>query len=108
MNYKNYIKQAVKISTLLPKVFKQLKKKNGGILLDIKLNWENILDANLNSVCFAHSLKKVNNKNILTISSDQNNILELSYSSDTIKEKINKFYNSPIIDEIKFKKFLQN
>jgi len=47
-------------------------------------------------------------KNILTISSDQNNILELSYSSDTIKEKINKFYNSPIIDEIKFKKFLQN
>ena len=79
-----------------------------GILLDIKLNWENILDANLNSVCFAHSLKKINNKNILTISSDQNNILELSYSSDTIKEKINKFYNSPIIDEIKFKKFLQN
>ena len=107
MNYKNYIKQPVKISTLLPKVFKHLKKKDGGILLDIKLKWEKILGPKLSSLCFAYSLRKNNNKNVLFITSDDD-ILELSYSSDKIKEKINNFYNSPIIDEIKFKKFLQN
>ena len=103
-----YNKNPVRISTLLPKVFKPLRKKHGGVLLEIKFNWEKILDSELSSICFANSLKKINDKNILIITSDKNNILELSYSSDKIKEKINNFFNSPIIDQIKFKKFLQN
>lgn len=103
-----YNKHPVRISTLLPKVFKPLRKKHGGVLLEIKFNWEKILDSELSSICFANSLKKINDKNILIITSDKNNILELSYSSDKIKEKINNFFNSPIIDQIKFKKFLQN
>jgi len=103
-----YSKHPVRISTLLPKVFKPLRKKYGGVLLDIKFNWEKIIDSELSSICFATSLKKINDKNVLIVTSDKNNILELSYSSDKIKEQINNFFNSPIIDQIKFKKFLQN
>ena len=53
MNRKNYIKNPVKISTLLPEVLKPLKKKNDGVLLEIKLNWEKILEPRFSSCCFA-------------------------------------------------------
>ena len=86
---------------------KPLKKKNGGVLLEIKLNWKKITGSKFSSVCFASSIKKINNKNILIIVSEKRNILELSYSSDQIREKINSFFNGTIIDEIKFKKSLQ-
>tara|TARA_B100000963_G_scaffold115376_1_gene100494 strand:- start:649 stop:975 length:327 start_codon:yes stop_codon:yes gene_type:complete len=108
MNYKNYIKNPVKISTLLPKVLKPLKKKNDGVLLEIKLYWEKILEPRLSSRCFASSLKKVNNTKILIITTDERNILELSYSSNEIKMQINEFFKSTVINEIKFKKSLQN
>ena len=108
MNHKNYIKNPVKISTLLPKVFKPLKKKNDGLLLEIKLNWEKILKPKLSSRCFASSLKKINNSKILIITTKERNILELSYSSDEIKMQINEFFKTTVINEIKFKKSLQN
>ena len=108
MNHKNYIKNPVKIATLLPKVFKPLKKKNDGLLLEIKLNWEKILKPELSSRCFASSLKKINNSKILIISTNERNILELSYSSDEIKMQINEFFKTTVINEIKFKKSLQN
>jgi len=108
MNYKNYIKNPVKISTLLPKVLKPLKKKNDGVLLEIKLYWEKILGPRLSSRCFATSLKKINNTQILIITTDERNILELSYSSNEIKMQINEFFKSTVINEIKFKKSLQN
>ena len=108
MNYKNYNKNPVKISTLLPKVFKPLKKKNNGMLLEIKLNWEKILEPRLSSCCFASSLKKINNTKILIITTNERNILELSYSSDEIKMQINDFFKTTVINEIKFKKTLQN
>ena len=108
MNHKNYIKNPVKIATLLPKVFKPLKKKNDGLLLEIKLNWEKILKPELNSRCFAYSLKKINNSKILIISTNERNILELSYSSDEIKMQINEFFKTTVINKIKFKKSLQN
>ena len=107
MNSENYNKFPVKIPTLLPKVFKELRKKNGSILLEIKMNWEEILEKEFSSVCFASSLKRINNKNILTIVSDDRNILELSYSANILKNKINNFFNGVIVDEIKFKKILQ-
>ena len=108
MNHKNYIKNPVKISTLLPKVFKHLKKKNDGLLLEIKLNWEKILKPELSSRCFAYSLRKINNSKILTITTNDRNILELSYSSNEIKMQINEFFKTTVINEIKFKKSLQN
>ena len=107
MNKKSYIKKPLRISNILPKVFKNLKKNNGTILLEIKMNWEKIVDQKYCHLCFVSSLKKINNKNILTVVSKSRSIMELSYSSIEIKEKINKYYNSRIIDEIKFKKVLQ-
>ena len=108
MSNKNNTKNPVKISTLLPKVFKPLKKKNDGILLEIKLNWEKILEPRLSSCCFASSLKKINNTKTLTITTDERKILELSYSSNAIKMQINEFFKATVINEIKFKKSLQN
>ena len=108
MNYKNYIKNPVKISTLLPKVLKPLKKKNDGVLLEIKLKWEKILEPRLSSRCFPSSLKKINNTKFLIITTDERNILELSYSSNEIKMQINEFFKATVINEIKFKKSLQN
>ncbi len=104
---KNYIKHPVKVATLLPKIFKPLKKRNGSILLEIKMNWDKILEPEFSRICFVSSLQRINNKNILTIVSEKRDILELSYSSNELKIKINNFFNSNIIDEIKFKKLLQ-
>ena len=108
MSYKNYIKNPIKVSTLLPKVFKPLKKKNSGLLLEIKLNWEKIIEPRISSCCFASSLKQINDIKILTITTDKRNILELSHSSDKIKMQINEFFKATVINEIKFKKSLQN
>ena len=108
MTYKNYIKNPIKVSTLLPKVFKPLKKKNSGLLLEIKLNWEKIIEPRISSCCFASSLKQINDIKILTITTDKRNILELSHSSDKIKMQINEFFKATVINEIKFKKSLQN
>jgi len=43
MNKKNYIKTPTRISNILPKVLQNLKKNNGTILLEIKMNWEKML-----------------------------------------------------------------
>ena len=96
MNQRNYIKHPVKISTLLPKVLKPLKKKNGSMLLELKMNWEKIIGSEISEICFVLTVKKINKKNILIIVSDDSNILELSYSSDEIKNKVNNFFLSRI------------
>ena len=87
---------------------KPLTKKNDGVLLEIKLKWEKILEPRLSSRCFPSSLKKTNNTKILIITTDERNILELSYSSNEIKMQINEFFKATVINEIKFKKSLQN
>ena len=107
MRQKNYIRYPVKISTLLPKVLKPLRRNNDGVLLEIKLNWDKIVDPKISSICFVYSLKKINNKTILTIVSDNRNIVELSYSSEEIKNNVNDFFDASIVNEIKFKKSLK-
>ena len=107
MSKKSYIKTPLKISNIIPNVLKNLKKNNGTLLLEIKMNWEIIVQQKYCDVCFVSSLKKINNKNILTVVSKTRCIMELSYSSNEIKEKINNYFNSTVIDEIKFKKVLQ-
>tara|TARA_B100000900_G_scaffold354393_1_gene323072 strand:- start:8 stop:334 length:327 start_codon:yes stop_codon:yes gene_type:complete len=108
MESRNYIKNPVKISTILPKVFKRLKKKNDGPLLEIKLNWEKIVTKKISSICFVSSLNIINNKKTLTIVSDSRKIQELSYSSKEIQDKINSYFSTTVVNEIKFKKSLQN
>ena len=107
MKQRNYIKYPVKVSTLLPKIFKPLRGKNDGILLEIKLNWDKIVEPSISSICFVYSLRKTNNTTTLTILSNKRNIHELSYSSNEIKSKVNNFFNATVINEIKFKKSLQ-
>ena len=108
MPRKNYNSSLSKISTLLPKVFKNLKKnsKNSSKLLELKMKWDDIIEDNISKDIFADSIKRLNNKNVLIIISKKPNLLEISYSSEMIKDKINKHFNECLIDNIKFKRSL--
>jgi len=108
MRRKNYNSSLSKISTLLPKVLKNLKKnsKNSSKLLELKMKWDDIIEDNISKDIFADSIKRLNNKNVLIIISKKPNLLEISYSSEMIKDKINKHFNECLIDNIKFKRSL--
>ena len=108
MRRKNYNSSLSKISTLLPKVLKNLKKtsKNSPKLLELKMKWDDIIEDNISKDIFADSIKRLNNKNVLIIISKKPNLLEISYSSEMIKDKINKHFNECLIDNIKFKRSL--
>ena len=81
--------KAKKISSLIPKIFKSLKKNAD--LLELKANWEEVVGKKFSSRCYVYSLKKINKKNILTIQSAENDLLELSYSSEILKKKLMRF-----------------
>ena len=108
MRRNNYNSSPSKISTLLPKVFKKLKKpnKNSSKLLELQMKWKDIIEDKISDDIFADSIKKLNNKNVLIIISKKPNLVEISYSSEMIKDKINKHFNESFIDNIKFKKSL--
>ena len=108
MRKKKYTPSLSKISTLLPKVFKKISKKgkNNSKILELKMNWEIILGEKLSKDIFVESLKKINNKNTLVIISNDIALLEISYSSEIIKNRINSYFNEPLIENIKFKKSL--
>ena len=84
MRRKNYNSSLSKISTLLPKVLKNLKKtsKNSSKLLELKMKWDDIIEDKISKDIFADSIKKLNNKNILIIISKKPNLVEISYSSE--------------------------
>ena len=107
MSSKRNINKPKKVSTLLPSIFKKLNKKNNNELLEIKVNWKKIIGDDLCEKCYVSTLKKVNNRNVLTIISESSEIFEISYSSDVIKKKINKYFLREVVDLIKFKKSLQ-
>jgi len=108
MRRKNYNSSLSKISTLLPKVLKNLKKtnKNSSKFLELKMKWDDIIEDNISKDIFADSIKRLNNKNVLIIISKKPNLIEISYSSEMIKDKINKHFNECLIDNIKFKRSL--
>lgn len=108
MRRNNYNSSLSKISTLLPKVLKNLKKtnKNSSKLLELKMKWKDIINNKISEDIFVDSIKKLNNKNVLIIISKKPNLLEISYSSEMIKDKINKHFNECFIDNIKFKRSL--
>ena len=108
MRRNNYNSSLSKISTLLPKVLKNLKKtnKNSSKLLELKMKWKDIIGDKISEDIFVDSIKKLNNKNVLIIISKKPNLVEISYSSEMIKDKINKHFNEYFIDNIKFKRSL--
>ena len=63
------------------------KQKNNNELLEIKSELEKIIGNDLCEKCYVSALKKVNNRNVLTIISESSEIFEISYSSDEIKKK---------------------
>tara|TARA_B100000287_G_scaffold434774_2_gene500336 strand:+ start:807 stop:1136 length:330 start_codon:yes stop_codon:yes gene_type:complete len=108
MNTKKNINKLKKVSTLLPQIIKNIKKKNNtNELVEIKMNWKEIIGENYFQKCYVSSLKKINSKKVLTIVADNYDVFELSYSSVLIKEKINSYFLRKVVDKIKFKKSLQ-
>mgnify|MGYP000299099855 FL=1 len=59
MRRKNYNSSLSKISTLLPKVLKNLKKtnKNSSKLLELKMKWDDIIEDKISKDIFAESIK---------------------------------------------------
>ena len=107
MNTKRNINNLKKVSTILPKIFKKINKKGNPELLEIKMNWTSIMGKKYAEKCHVSSLKKVNQKKVLTICCSDASLFELSYSTIEIKEKINGFFLRNVVDIIKFKKLLQ-
>lgn len=71
------------------------------------MNWTSIIGKEYAEQCHVSSLKKINQKNVLTVYCRDANLFELSYSTLEIKEKINGFFLRNVVDIIKFKKLLQ-
>ena len=64
------------------------------------MKWDDIIEDRISKDIFADSIKKLNNKNVLIVISKKPNLLEISYSSEMIKDKINKHFNEYFIDNI--------
>ena len=107
MTKKNYTNRPARVSSLIPKIFQPLKKKNNPVILEIKANWIEIVGPEIAGKCEISSLKTINNKKELLIISNNPRLLELSYSSEMILRKINEFNPTFKISSLKFKKFLQ-
>ena len=91
------------ISSIIPNVLNPVKKKSNKIM-EIKLNWNKILNDNLSKFSFPNKIYKFNNKKTLEISVQEEKLIEISYNSDLIKREINRFYGHEHIELIKFKK----
>ena len=107
MSAKKNINNLKKVSTILPQIFKKINKKGNSQLLEIKMNWTSIIGKEYAETCHVSSLKKINQKNVLTVCCSDASLFELSYSALEIKEKINGFFLRNVVDIIKFKKLLQ-
>ena len=81
-----------------------LLKKKSNKILEIKLNWNKILNDDLSKFSFPNKIYKFNNKKTLEISVEEEKLLEISYNSDFIMREINRFYGHEHIELIKFKK----
>ena len=71
------------------------------------MNWTSIIGKEYAEKCHVSSLKKINQKNVLTICCSDASLFELSYSTVEVKEKINGFFLRNVVDIIKYKKSLQ-
>ena len=71
------------------------------------MNWTSIIGKEYAEKCHVSSLKKINQKNVLTICCSDASLFELSYSTVEVREKINGFFLRNVVDIIKFKKLLQ-
>ena len=71
------------------------------------MNWTSRIGKEYAETCYVSSLKKINQKNVLTVCCSDASLFELSYSAPEIKEKINGFFLRNVVDIIKFKKLLQ-
>ena len=71
------------------------------------MNWTSIIGKEYAKRCHVSSLKKINQKNVLTVCCSDASLFELSYSAPEMIEKINGFFLRNVVDIIKFKKLLQ-
>ena len=56
------------------------------------MNWTSIIGKEYAKRCHVSSLKKINQKNVLTVCCSDASLFELSYSAPEMKEKINGFF----------------
>ncbi len=96
------------IAYSLHKSFKNIIFKNSPILSEIIFNWNDILGKNLCQYIYPKKIyfKKFDKKNVLLIKAINNNLgTEIYYQKNLIVERINNFFGSQVIDEVRLDAF---
>ena len=92
-------------SNSIPKTLKKHLKKNGYNYSNIVDNWTRMVSKKISDACYPANVKmgKEMNNGTLVINVIHGNELDVEYKKKEIIEKINSFFGSRLINEIKLK-----
>tara|TARA_X000000368_G_scaffold416860_1_gene411763 strand:- start:2085 stop:2579 length:495 start_codon:yes stop_codon:yes gene_type:complete len=101
----NIIQGLRPLSSSLPHGLKKILRKGGYSFSSIVDNWSKVVGQNISSNCYPSSIKmgKEMNNGTLVINVIHGNELDVEYKKKEIIEKINSFFGSRLINEIKLK-----
>ena len=114
MQFKKYTKQRNgsiqglrSFKDTLPKNIKKFISKRGQIYSETLNNWKHIVGENLFKVCYPKSYKNSNKFGVstLTIMVKRGNEVDLEYSRKEIIDRMNSFFESSVVEKIKFTSF---
>ena len=114
MQYKKYTKQRIgsiqglrSLKDTLPKNIKKVINKRGHIYSETINNWKYIVGKDLFKVCYPKSYKNSNKFGVSTllIMVKRGHEVDLEYSRKEIIDRMNSFFESSVVEKIKFSSF---
>ena len=91
----------------LPKNIKKVLNKRGLIYSETLNNWKSIVGENLFNFCYPKSYKSSNKFSVSTllVMVKRGHEIELEYSKKDIIDRMNAFFENPVVERIKFTSF---
>ena len=114
MQFKKYTKQRTgsiqglrSFKDTLPKNIKKVLNKRGLIYSETLNNWKSIVGENLFNFCYPKSYKSSNKFSVSTllVMVKRGHEIELEYSKKDIIDRMNAFFENPVVERIKFTSF---
>ena len=114
MQYRKYTKQRNgsiqglrSFKDTLPKNIKKVLNKRGLIYSETLNNWKSIVGENLFNFCYPKSYKGSNKFSVSTllVMVKRGHEIELEYSKKDIIDRMNAFFENPVVERIKFTSF---
>ena len=114
MQYRKYTKQRNgsiqglrSFKDTLPKNIKKVLNKRGLIYSETLNNWKSIVGENLFNFCYPKSYKSSNKFSVSTllVMVKRGHEIELEYSKKDIIDRMNAFFENPVVERIKFTSF---